>query len=558
MLLGLGLPACSKEGAPESSEASQTTITVHLTAKASPEDLSLLASAQTGLRHIDFDTSGSTPSISAPAGATFSSHAFFRKAGASFVGYGEIIWKSLGRDASGKILLEARNATVTLHNTSGVEPQPGEPWYVAAILGGGTLDATKTKVSFAYEQALDMAMQPNQIRVPLLSSWEPLEVIQEIDGAMRVASSADLHFKPQGVLYKVELTNKSGSNLTETKIRLETEASSTQGVFDFSLSANPETSITAGGYQSQFAHATAAGTIEYMERPIAPVANNDKVTALAWGMPFTSTATDNRHVGVFYPHRRVLKTSGQTNQWMRYFGPIVWSTSGASSINGKTVRITGDIERLLIPIEYFASSWNHIPAGNYNSVNMATAPVPLGYTLPTSHQDDGLFMLKFDGMSLFLAFSSGAYGSDVIDQTEGASGAFNMVFGSWRGINGVGYALRGAGTPYYSAWRGRWITDAASPVGKSFELTARYLDATPATGINDITNDAYWTQNNDKDISIRFIGASTTTPWGSPVVSTPIYWVFGDNGMFVSEESWIADGGMTVGPGGALLLRSSY
>lgn len=510
------LPGCTKDAAP--AESSRTEITLDLSATASQEDLQVLAGARSSLRSLTFDTSGATPKISAVSGATFRSHAFFRKVGAAFVGYGTITWTALGRDAQGLIQLEARNVTITLDNTSGVEPQPGEQWYIAAILGGGTLDATKTKVDFAYDQALDMAMQPNEIRVPLLSPWTPITIVQETSGAMRVVCDAQLHFQPQGVLYRVELTNQSGLSLTETKIRLETEASSTLGAFDFSLAANPEASIQTGTYQSGFVHSTTAGTVEYMERPIAPVASGAKAVALAWGMPFDATAADNRHIGVFYPHRYVKKTSGVAGN-MRYFSPVVWSTSGTQSVNGKTVRLTGNIGRPALPIEYFAASfhrvdwtklYNDIYGGPSNPV-YTTVPVPLGHEVMGSNV---WFLPALDWRyNLFPGATTGPLSGDPVQVLTGPDGdelsflgqGYDGFYQSYQDGTPGAYALlfTRAGDNRRSAWH--WKPSSAND---EMTITARWLGASDATPFATIATSAYWASGTADDISITF----PTTP----------------------------------------------
>lgn len=503
-------------------DSKEATISLDLSATASPEDLSLIASgSRSALRSVSFDTSGVLPKIDETK-TSFVSHAFFRKAGSSFVGYGAITWTVKGRDGSGKIKLVAK-VTLPLENTGGVEPQVGERWYVSAVLGGGTLDETKTKVDFSYDHATDMSMQPDEIRVPLLSKWVPVTVATEAVTS-RVVCNAVLSFKPQGVLYKVELTNRSGEDLSENKIRLETEASSTLGAFDFSHSSNPESSISSGNYQSSFVHTTTAGTVEYMERPISPVANGGKIVALAWGMPFDATASDNRHLGVFYPHRHVTKTSGSAGN-MRYFGPVVWSSgsTGAGAVNGKVVRLSGDIGRPALPLEYFAASFNRVNWSQLYDRRNPAGPGKLSTSdiqMPLGHEVSGSNVWFVPNLSWSYdvnaspanPYASGSVGSgSVIDgDLYRASGSFNMqtfLGRTYKGLyqgysvgNGA-YALlfTGAGDNLRSAWH--WSYNASET---ELTITARWLGANDTTPLSTVASPAYWVSNNQDDVSITF------------------------------------------------------
>lgn len=551
-------------------DSKEATISLDLSATASPEDLSLIASgSRSALRSVSFDTSGVLPKIDETK-TSFVSHAFFRKAGSSFVGYGAITWTVKGRDGSGKIKLVAK-VTLPLENTGGVEPQVGERWYVSAVLGGGTLDETKTKVDFSYDHATDMSMQPDEIRVPLLSKWVPVTVATEAVTS-RVVCNAVLSFKPQGVLYKVELTNRSGEDLSENKIRLETEASSTLGAFDFSHSSNPESSISSGNYQSSFVHTTTAGTVEYMERPISPVANGGKVVALAWGMPFDATASDNRHLGVFYPHRHVTKTSGSAGN-MRYFGPVVWSSgsTGAGAVNGKVVRLSGDIGRPALPLEYFAASFNRVNWSqlyDYDTNGYQVKPGNLGLStiqMPLGHEfmghnvwavpnlewryklapgdENGIGGAR-DALPLapsiytFRKFLGKFYDGYYQAHKDGSVGAYALLF-------------TGAGDNLRSAWH--WQYD---PVLQEMRITARWLGAHDTTPFSTVASPTYWASNNQDDVSISFPVASINGSWEG----RRYYWVGEDydRSMFFDHGGipylWI-DGFMNDW---TVVLASSY
>lgn len=522
-------------------DSKEATISLDLSATASPEDLSLIASgSRSALRSVSFDTSGVLPKIDETK-TSFVSHAFFRKAGSSFVGYGAITWTVKGRDGSGKIKLVAK-VTLPLENTGGVEPQVGERWYVSAVLGGGTLDETKTKVDFSYDHATDMSMQPDEIRVPLLSKWVPVTVATEAVTS-RVVCNAVLSFKPQGVLYKVELTNRSGEDLSENKIRLETEASSTLGAFDFSHSSNPESSISSGNYQSSFVHTTTAGTVEYMERPISPVANGGKVVALAWGMPFDATASDNRHLGVFYPHRHVTKTSGSAGN-MRYFGPVVWSSgsTGAGAVNGKVVRLSGDIGRPALPLEYFAASFNRVnwsqlydyDTNGYQvkpgNLGMSTVQPPLGHEIMGHNvwfmpnlewryklapgDENGIGGARdalplAPSIPIFRKFLGKFYDGYYQAHKDGSVGAYALLF-------------TGAGDNLRSAWH--WQYD---PVLQEMRITARWLGAHDTTPFSTVASPTYWASNNQDDVSITF-------PTANPAVTG--HW-FGGRKYFWMNDS---------------------
>lgn len=501
-------------------DSKEATISLDLSATASPEDLSLIASgSRSALRSVSFDTSGVLPKIDETK-TSFVSHAFFRKAGSSFVGYGAITWTVKGRDGSGKIKLVAK-VTLPLENTGGVEPQVGERWYVSAVLGGGTLDETKTKVDFSYDHATDMSMQPDEIRVPLLSKWVPVTVATEAVTS-RVVCNAVLSFKPQGVLYKVELTNRSGEDLSENKIRLETEASSTLGAFDFSHSSNPESSISSGNYQSSFVHTTTAGTVEYMERPISPVANGGKIVALAWGMPFDATASDNRHLGVFYPHRHVTKTSGSAGN-MRYFGPVVWSSgsTGAGAVNGKVVRITGDIGRPALPLEYFAASFNRVNWSQlYDDERLFQIPGNIGLgtmQVPLGHEIMGTDIWIVPAFAFYYSMKEEADNTNIRSYLGGEPYALdvNQVnFGGYREFLGRSYQgyyqvstegrnesyallFTSVGDNLRSAWRWRYNT-----VRGELTMTARWLGANDTTPFSTIASPTYWASNNQDDVSI--------------------------------------------------------
>lgn len=505
----LAMVSCSQEQDPTTNSSNQEVgvpISLNLRAEADSNTLeTLLGISEDELKTITFDLSGTNPKVNGAA-STLKSHTFFRKKGSAFVGYAEITWSYVRRVGS-KVHIEARNVNVTLQNTGGVEPLVGEDWYIASILGGGRLDASKTKVDFAYDQTTDMAMSPGQIRVPMLTNWTKLETILDTNGATpRVVSGAELSFKPQGVLYRLELTNLSGEHLAETKVRLETEASSTLGAFDFSLAANLESDIERSSYRSAFVHSTTKGSIEYIERPIAPVSAGAKTVALAWGMPFSTTSADNLHVGLFYPHRHVKKTSGAPGN-MRYFAPVVWTEQ---DINGKVVHLKGEITRPALPLEYFASSHPRLGSSPTRyALNIATnqypaLTIPLGYELPGSR----VWYIPYMSYDVSMLYGSRTFDLNPISSFAntflGRSYTGRYIARQHGGRGGYALLFSGVGDNLRSAWRFEPYSDASSPSGWMLRVTARWLGASDATPFSTIADEGFWTSGHSEDVTLTF------------------------------------------------------
>lgn len=498
MLVTLG--SCTKEGTAPQADAG-ISITLNLRATASREDLKALGLDESQLKFVIYDPTKPLPKV---IGFVPSSHMFFRKKGSSFLGYASVAWSPLGPDATGeKFLLEARNVNVTLLNTGGVEPQTGDEWYATAILGGGRLNTAKTEVDFEYDLTNDGSGVPEHIRLPLLSSWVKLDIIQETTGSMRLVSGAHFDFKPQGVLYRIELTNKTAETLTDQKIRLETEVSSTLGAFDFSPAANLESDIEAGSYRSPFAHKTTAGTVEYLVRPIHVMQPGEKKYALVWGMPFDASVADNRHVSVIYPHKHITKTSGSTpHQNMRYFGPVVWT---AAAQNGKMVQIKGDIDRPALPPEYYSRSIHYIhstqPSASDYPLDHQAAAINLWFFPPIHWR----FALRYidgtassqdsfgDGTPNLLGAGAATYSFHSQTYTHGNYIARSDASGEWGG-----YALLFPNSNLRSAYR---IHVAQTPPLYQVTVTSRWLGASDTTPFSTIATEAFWGSHNEDDFS---------------------------------------------------------
>ncbi len=189
-------------------------------------------------RALSFDTDLNIPRFINEDGITsWKTHCFLRKKGTTTQVYALVDWTATTA-ADGSITLNTKTSELTLLSSGSstvTTPQAGETWYIAGIAGDGTLNADRTQVDFKYSSTKDVALEPHQVRVPLAFGWTPF-VVAKASGER--APKITVTFRPQGSLLKVTVNNATnqGDAAVNSSIKIQTNALSTDGVFDYSTS----------------------------------------------------------------------------------------------------------------------------------------------------------------------------------------------------------------------------------------------------------------------------------------------------------------------------------
>ncbi len=179
------------------SDIKQDAVTVNMALSAHYQNEPAVANRTRGSIH--FENQGGRPLITSKS--DFSTRCYFRKKGASFVGYADIQWSEL-KDENGKVVMTMDpSKALTLYGTEDHTPQPGEEWYISGIAGYTSFDANNPyQADFA--RAADASLVGNhRANVPLLIGWTKINV------PAKNAFKGSVEYKPQGVLIEVNIHN---------------------------------------------------------------------------------------------------------------------------------------------------------------------------------------------------------------------------------------------------------------------------------------------------------------------------------------------------------------
>ncbi len=459
-------------------------------------------------RALSFDISQANPAILETSDWT--THVFFRKEGATFVGYAKIEWEFTGRDSNGKIRLQQRNLTFDLENTNGDLPSAGETWYIAGIAGGGKLNSAKTAVDFTYDETLDGALAQNQVRVPLTFAWTKLNIVEN------AADEAFVNFKPQGTLLHVYANNKTtvamGSYLNLTSNVLDRA-----GGYDF---ATANTSVSEGTMPTwTFTNAERTASLRV---PMSGAADA-KMQGLVWGMPRSGVSSPVTTIGNTPIDYKVYNV-----------GTTTAFTSAATFRSGRAYQVSVDVYRPKLPIEYVAE---------YNMANDTE--------FATSHSNDASAYFTFDRANELFARTANftvagkGYHLPNIDEAKalmpavigvninGTTFSYSNVNERSLEVNGYNSLVPGQAIEYYysdfivnpnntivyglrfkrgnnavtAAYRYEFILDTSAPLNNHVKITMRYIGSSNTT-VDNIATEDFWNSNNSEDITrtLSFVG----------------------------------------------------
>ena len=301
ILLGLSLNSCQRTEEPQENEVVTNTsrsLSIELSSELDPEEAGLSIDE---LRSLAFVSGGARPMLHVGK-SDWTGHLFFRKVGDDrFVGYAAITWEASYDTKKRKIVLQYRK-NLTLENAPDL-PKVGETWYVAAVLGGGSLSDDKRSISFAASGVQETAQGvASGLDVPFVSKWTPLSIKANKSAVIRTAHFA---FAPKGFLTRATITNKTNYDyriyrnmsvngklspalprLVFQVIDANTEKLGYLGLsLNFSNAKNSETSLRSGTVSSEAITKTLGeGGVTYgdISAPIYPNPN-DPITIRANG-----------------------------------------------------------------------------------------------------------------------------------------------------------------------------------------------------------------------------------------------------------------------------------
>ncbi len=455
-------------------------------------------------RALSFDMSQANPAILETSDWT--THVFFRKEGATFVGYAKIEWEFTGRDSNGKIRLQQRNLTFDLENTNGDLPSAGETWYIAGIAGGGKLNSAKTAVDFAYDETLDGALAQNQVRVPLTFAWTKLNIVEN------AADEAFVNFKPQGTLLHVYANNKTtvamGSYLNLTSNVLDRA-----GGYDF---ATANTSVSEGAMPTwTFTNAERTASLRV---PMSG-AVDAKMQGLVWGMPRSGVSSPSTTIGNTPIDYKVYNV-----------GTTTAFTSTATFRSGRAYQVNVDVYRPKLPIEYvaeynmkndteFATSHSNDASAYWNLADAVSKFSNITINGKEYHLPGLRELYAIGTPAHVIAFNSSLtyyltpYSNERYNITEEAEVAgVTSVYTSdyYNTGDKVSYGIRfqSAGDQLKVAYRYRIIGDwILGNLNNYLEITVRYLGSGFSGTLTTINNEDFWNDSSAEYIT-RIIPAT--------------------------------------------------
>ena len=219
-----------------------------------------------------------------PDKTTFKTQLYFKKMGTPGVGTATVTYKVTRINNSVKLYFYGQ-ADFTGNFAAGVHPGDGGEWYVAGVIGGGEQRSTSNYYQVTFDRKdSDYERTDTQMRMPLLSKWTKMfneNGASAINGHVGYTS---MHYEPQGVFIRVNLTTETNFKAGPTWASVVTEAVDGSGYFDFSTGQDAD--IKAGNvYPSWSATNTTAGTPTLLNFKLQDQQAGKMKTYYVWGMP---------------------------------------------------------------------------------------------------------------------------------------------------------------------------------------------------------------------------------------------------------------------------------
>ena len=201
--LSLSLASCQKSHEPLQVEVPPKVtqkLSLELSSELDPEEVGLSAQE---LRSMAFTTGDSKPQIHGSL-SDWKGHLFFRKKkDDSFVGYAAIAWK-VSYDREKKKFVLRSTTDLNLEHAPAL-PALDETWYVAAVLGGGTLSEDKKSINFMASGVQESESGITRLDVPFVSNWTRLTIKKDEKGEL--IREAHFKFSPKGFITRATITN---------------------------------------------------------------------------------------------------------------------------------------------------------------------------------------------------------------------------------------------------------------------------------------------------------------------------------------------------------------
>ncbi len=464
----------------------------------------------------------------------WSTHCFIRNEAGTVQFYALVDWNAT-TDADGNISLHIKNSTLTLQNSAGSDvtatetlPKAGERWYIAGIAGGGVLDETKSNVNFAYDEALDADLKPNQARIPITFDWTGFTIPTNTERAPRIV----VQFKPQGTLFSLRVNNSTNptQEALDSYLRLLGNVAD-WGSFDYSVVSKPQ--IDAN---SATAYWKSSDSYQYIGRKVK-LNQGESANFVFWAMPKTEEPAE----GFQYVFDIACYDENQENSTQ---SPTIFKTAVKA---GYAYHTGLDVGAPKLALEYvteynlnsnkeFANSHLSNDIGyfnfeevtaiydSYNSNGIQT--VGNDYTVPSLVRWRSIFpysnTISFTQEMTKNIDESVQYGTEL-DHTYNATYYSNG--------NGTVYALRFASASnstntnsikhnnLLTAYRyERLGTFTPGDETSRIKVTARFLGSTFTGSITDIANDSFWSDGSAQYVTREFyatgIGKSTVEEIG--------------------------------------------
>lgn len=332
--------------------------------------LSLSGDLQQG-RSLTLDEQGASLPLIDPDATDFTTDLFFKKIGTSGLGHARVTFTK--ETINGKTKLKySGEADFTSNFAAGVNPRDGGDWYVAGIIGGGELNSETLKQSVSFSGlANDPDGSKNVVNMPLMSKWTRMyQDFQDNDNNGN-SRYTNLHFLPQGVMLRVNLTTEAEFKGGLTWGSVVTNVLDNRGQFDFGALTDAQ---VQAGQMPQWTFSESAPTIPaLLPFKLKDAAAGELHTYYVWGMART---------GVTSPQTTV--EAGFLNFVQR--GSTETFASNAQMTNGMSYPINVTLSEagmysVLRPL-YQGAYLNQAKTGVVSGDQLAANPDAIGYFNP--------------------------------------------------------------------------------------------------------------------------------------------------------------------------------
>lgn len=213
--LSFGISSCSKDDSlgrqPSSLTKEDHKVHLNLEIEGEETDLAQTARSADGSRALTLEADPNRAGKYRIAeGSNWRAHVFYKHRSTHALGYMSYQLQFGERLGNNNIKLKpvaTTGLTLTMFNGAAAptdsEISSGD-WSIAVVLGGGKLEGTK----LVFDSDQVTGLTADQVEAPLVMQWKTLS----ISGTQPFASGT---FKPQGIIMRISLTNKTGYSFTE-------------------------------------------------------------------------------------------------------------------------------------------------------------------------------------------------------------------------------------------------------------------------------------------------------------------------------------------------------